>query len=189
MEKGNYLAFTLKSNYGVFREIITDISITYPHLNTQIDIKDIHHTKALWDTGATGSVITPSTIKALNLKPIGITKVNHAGGVDDANVYLVDILLPNRIRVQNVKVTECSEKAGNFGVIIGMDIIALGDFAFTNVGRKSMVSFRIPATSYIDYVQEDEERKIKYLKKVGRNAKCPCNSGKKVKDCCGKDIF
>ena len=31
--------------------------------------------------------------------------------------------------------------------------------------------------------KEDEE--IKEQKKVGRNEKCPCNSGKKFKHCCG----
>jgi len=33
----------------------------------------------------------------------------------------------------------------------------------------------------------DSERKVRYVKsKVGRNDPCPCGSGKKYKNCCGK---
>jgi hypothetical protein len=115
-------------------------------------------------------------------------EVNHAAGTSIENTYLVDIFLPNKIRIRDVDVTECAEQAGNFGVIIGMDVITLGDFAITNVGGKSIVSFRYPSIKTIDYVEENKQIRIKELKTLGRNAACPCGSGKKVKDCCGRGI-
>ena len=63
------------------------------------------HTNALWDTGATNCVITPSCAKSLNLKPVGLTKTHHAGGESIANVYLVTIALPNGVGIKGVRVT------------------------------------------------------------------------------------
>lgn len=187
MGKANH-AFTLQSKSGLFRELITDINVSVPQEANTVVAEDLYSTQALWDTGATNSVITASTVRVMGLKPISMTNVNHAGGTSLANVYLLDIHLPNQIRVQNVRVTECSDQAGSFGVIIGMDIISLGDFALTNVDGHSVFSFRLPSIQKIDYVEENEIDKLRQLKKIGRNAKCPCESGKKVKDCCGKGM-
>ena len=45
--------------------------------------------KALWDTGATGSVITLKVVNDCGLKPIALAKVHHAKGESTTNVYLV----------------------------------------------------------------------------------------------------
>jgi hypothetical protein len=91
-------------------------------------------------------------------------EVNHAGGTSVENVYLIDIILPNSIRIRDIDVTECSELAGNFGVIIGMDVITLGDFAVTNVGDSSVFSFRCPSTKTIDYVEKNKQLNAKNFK-------------------------
>jgi hypothetical protein len=46
--------------------------------------------------------------------------------------------------IRNVRVTEFIDE-NDFDVIIGMDIITCGDFAISNYGRKTVVSFRIPS--------------------------------------------
>ena len=94
------------------------------------------------------------TAKDLNLKPISVSRVSHADGTSLANVYLVNIYLPNNLIIPSVRVTECADSAGNFGVIIGMDVITMGDFSITNENNKTIVSFRIPSIKTIDYVQE-----------------------------------
>ena len=93
--------------------------------------------EALWDTGATNSVITSETAKKLIIQPMGITKIIHGGGTSLANVYLLNIYLPNNIVIQNIRVTEASDSIGDFGVIIGMDIIKLGDLAVTNFNNRT----------------------------------------------------
>jgi hypothetical protein len=40
-----------------------------------------------------------------------------------------------------------------FNVIIGMDIITLGDFAISNKDEKTVLSFRIPSVDTIDFSQ------------------------------------
>jgi len=185
-------AFTAVAQ-GRLREIITDSGVSVPFIsNPDGGSKNpvILRVKALWDTGATGSVITEATAKSLNLQPISKVKVSHAGGESIQSVYLVNIYLPNNLIVQNVRVTECQDTTGKFGLIIGMDIITLGDFAITNVNGNTAVSFRIPSVETIDYVKEYNEKKIAkpYIapKTPERNDPCPCGSGKKYKKCHGK---
>jgi hypothetical protein len=107
---------------------------------------------ALWDTGATNSVITSQTAKELNLPPIGSVIVNHAGGSSQATTYLVNLVLPNQVGFKGVQVSECPDS--EFGVIIGMDIICTGDFSITNLNNQTIMSFRHPSISTIDYVEE-----------------------------------
>ena len=151
-------AFTTKSK-GKLREIITDIEISLPFIENNIQNTDtrIFRTNALWDTGVTNCVVTTQTAKDLYLKPISVSKVLHAGGISLANVYLVNIYLPNNLVIPNVRVTECADNDGGFGAIIGMDIITLGDFAITNFEGNTTFSFRTPSTKTIDYIQEINE--------------------------------
>lgn len=184
------MAHSFTARYtGLARDIITDIHISKPTTDSkEVDgDKRVHKTSALWDTGATGSVITTAIAAQLGLKPTSMTRVFHAGGTTYENVYFVDIYLPNNVCVRGVRVTECPDTVGNFGVIIGMDIISFGDFSFTNVDRKSVFSFRTPSTETIDYAKYKRgiaEAPYVAAKAPGRNDKCPCGSGKKYKDCC-----
>jgi hypothetical protein len=180
-------AFTLKSN-GIIREIISDVGVSIPFVATAGIVSDkdvtIHRVKGLWDTGATGSCVTVSTAKALGLIPTGKVISNHAQGQSTVNTYLVNLYLPNNLVIPNVRVTECADTP-SFGVILGMDVITTGDFSITNVGGKSVVTFRMPSIKTLDYVQEANDTKAKAFAGVGRNDLCPCRSGKKFKHCHG----
>ena len=47
---------------------------------------------ALWDTGATNSVITQRVVNACGLKPTGTVRVDHAQGTtNNVPTFLVDI--------------------------------------------------------------------------------------------------
>lgn len=144
--------------------------------------------KAIWDTGATGSVISQKVVDELNLQPSGFIPVHHAGGCDLSPWYKINIMLPNNVGFSEIKVTQA--KLASADVLIGMDIIRLGDFSITNVNGKTTFSFRVPSLETIDYVKEQQSPEIQQpitaSKKVGRNAPCPCGSGKKYKHCCGK---
>jgi hypothetical protein len=181
------ISFTAKYP-GLMNKIITDAGVSLPFKVEEVNNNsvNIHNTQALWDTGASGSVVTQSTAKALNLIPIGSAMVSHAGGQSLHNRYLVNIVLPNKVMICGIPVTECPDTAGNFGVIIGMDVIAGGDFAVTNFQGKTVVSFRIPSIQEIDFVEEAKKINIK------PNAPCPCGKktwnkkSVKYKNCCGK---
>lgn len=142
---------------------------------------------AIWDTGATNSVISEKVIAELNLQNMGFAPVNHAGGQDVVPVYKVNIGLPNNVAFAEIKVTQ--GKLAGADVLIGMDIITKGDFSITNVGGKTVFSFRVPSVERIDYVKEKTKTMpIVKDKTPGRNDRCPCGSGKKFKNCHGKGI-
>jgi hypothetical protein len=186
----SFLAFTSKYN-GVADRIITEIRLSkaFSPKNVPSPLPPVVTTAALWDTGATKSVITPSVAKDLGVVPVGTVMVNSVHGASQCNTYLVNLYLPNKVAIPGVLVSECADTA-HFGAIIGMDVIGRGDFSITNVNGKTWVSFRIPSIAAIDYVDEAAKLKAELLRKqltpkVGRNEPCPCGSGKKYKKCCG----
>lgn len=107
---------------------------------------------AIWDTGATSSVITNRIVTDLALKPFTLTQVHHVNGTSTANVYMVNVILPNNVTIEQVPVTE-GRLAGGADVLIGMDIIGMGDFAVSNVNGKTVLTYRIPSAGEIDFVQ------------------------------------
>lgn len=171
-----FLAFTIKHN-GRANRIITDVRLSqaFDPNKAPNPGPPLYDTKALWDTGATGSVVTRATASALGLTPVGSTLVNHAGGSSQSNSYVVNVFLPNSVAIPGIMVSECQDiMGGTVGAIIGMDIISHGDFAITNVSGLTWMTFRIPSTSTVDYVGEFE--KVRFLG-ASRNQPCPC--GKK----------
>ena len=108
-------------------------------------------TMALWDTGASKSVISQALAKDLGLTPTGAINITHAGGTSISPTHIIHFHLPNKVRIQGVIVTEFPG-VPNFGAIIGMDVIGVGDMAITNVGGQTWMSFRCPSTTAIDYV-------------------------------------
>ena len=172
---------------GIANVLINEVSLTAAYF-PPTPSKNIIYRKffAIWDTGATNTIITEQVVKDCGLKPIGMAKAYHAGGAtEDVNVYLVNIRLPNAVEVYNLRVTE-GKLRGQANVLVGMDIMNKGDFAVTNYNGKTVFSFRIPSTERIDFIEQLPERKspVKVPPKVGRNDPCPCNSGKKYKNCC-----
>ncbi len=179
-------AFTIKYN-GRANRIHTEVSITdaFDPRNPPKVKPRAFKTKALWDTGASGSVITKETAKILGLTPCGTATVGHAAGTSKMNTYMVNIHLPNGVGVPGIRVTECPRIAHGVGAIVGMDIINIGDFSITNKNNETTMSYRLPSMEHIDYVKESRAP-IVSEQTVGRNAPCPCGSGKKYKRCCGK---
>lgn len=114
-----------------------------------------HQFTAIWDTGAQGSVITTGVAAACGLAPTGVSNVLGVHGAKKCFTYLVNIVLPNGVQVRDVRVTEGQLPGGPGGdVLIGMDIITLGDFAVTNKDGNTWFSFRVPSQIGIDYVAE-----------------------------------
>ena len=150
---------------GRARALETPIKISLPTAEEGAVLKNVQaiEYKGIWDTGATNSVITKKIIDELNLKPIGLVEVHHAAGKSFANRYLVNIILPNNVVIQSVAVTEGALIA--MDMLIGMDIITLGDFAVTNKDNRTTMSFRIPSCKEIDFVPESDQ--YNYVMKNG----------------------
>jgi predicted aspartyl protease len=119
---------------------------------------------AVWDTGASGSVISQKVVDELGLLPISLRWVNTANGTAFSPVYLVDFHIPlAKVILQGLNVT-----LGNLGpdldALIGMDVINAGDFAITNRGGKTKMSFRVPSQADTDFVIETNKQNALALK-------------------------
>lgn len=161
-------AFTTKYP-GRVRVLFNKINIGLPTVLNEFQSQglDLKEYIAIWDTGATHSAITKKVVDDLKLQPTGIRETKHAGGKSSNNTYLVNIALPNGVMIPNVRVTEVQlipddnvsdDKQPQ--VLIGMDIIGIGDFAVTNVDSKTVFSFRIPSVEVIDFVPGARENNV-----------------------------
>jgi hypothetical protein len=148
----DFHAFTLSAK-GLLRAIITEARISsafYPSSQPR-PTPPLVTFHAVWDTGATGSVISQEVVNRCGLEPIGLTDVVTTVGVRRCEVYLINIFLPNQVGFPNVPVTKAI--AGNTDVLIGMDLINKGDFALTHKDANTVFSFRYPSMTTIDFQQ------------------------------------
>ncbi len=144
-------ALTIRSSNGIVNCIISDVGVSRPYIEkTETSIQPF---RGIWDTGASGSVITKNVADKLDIKPTGQRMVNHAQGSDITNTYFVNLVLPSNVTVENVTVMEGKLPEG-VDLLIGMDIVTLGDFSITNKDGMTVMSFRIPSMVCHDYVAE-----------------------------------
>ncbi len=139
-------AFTARSTSGLSNRLTNDVFVV------NNDKKDVF--SALWDTGATGTCISMDVVEKLGLIPTGKKNIQTPSGTREVNTYLVGIILPNNVFIQDVEV--CDSEIGNqgLGVLLGMDIITKGDFSVSNFKGRTMFSFRIPSQNDTDYVPQ-----------------------------------
>ena len=107
---------------------------------------------AIWDTGASGSVITQAVVDACGLVPTGIAQVHGVHGPKQTETYLVNIALPNNVVFTGLRVTKGDILGAD--ILIGMDIINMGDFSVTNCDGRTKFSYRTPAIEHIDYAEQ-----------------------------------
>lgn len=150
--------------------------------------------RGLWDTGASGSVITQDVVDSLQLKQLTVTTVQHAAGTTLAEVYLISLKFPNSIGFRSIRVTK-GILGKDLSVLIGMDVILNGDFSITNHDGATEINFQVPSRGLRELCKVQEKLKIPSTAPIPataspqpsfpRNAPCPCGSGKKFKQCHG----
>jgi predicted aspartyl protease len=177
-KQGYYFTYEYR---GISRRLITPAMIEAAKTKQKtIEIK------ALWDTGATCSLIRREVALQLNLQPISKTFISTPSDKNaPSNVYLISLHLPNDTTFPNLQVAE--GELNGCDMLIGMDVICNGDFVVSNFGEKTTFTFRMPSLMKFDFSKESYLKPIRNEgEKVSRNDPCPCGSGKKYKHCCGK---
>jgi len=124
----------------IVREISTPVTLYSSFSSSEGKIVT---TSAVWDTGANHSILSPKIVQELGLCAIdtklvhGINKSNCLSDIVIATIRLTDdlVLTGRRFSVNNIPGTD---------VLIGMDIIMLGNFVINNTDGKSSFSFVIP---------------------------------------------
>ena len=163
-------AFTLQFNrrIRVLRDDDVGVSEAYDPVSDET-LPPVTRVNAVWDTGATGSVINKGVISALGLRPIDKQKIYTANGERIAEVYLVNIHLANGVIFSGLRVSD-GDIIGS-SILIGMDIIGRGDFAVTNHQGKTCMSFQVPSSRRIDFVRELELEKKAREKRRSRKSR------------------
>src|SRR5207253_4789755 len=170
----DWKALTITSNIGLLAVIESPCRISAAFdPTTDPQPPQSGDLKAVWDTGATGSVVTQNVVDALGLKPISLAQVHGVHSTETSEVFLVALFLPNAVGFPKVRVTK-GRLANNVDVLVGMDVITVGDFSITNKNGQTIFSFRVPSQHHVDYVaQHDREIKIEQVatQHAGRRGK------------------
>lgn len=142
-------AFTVTYK-GIVNRILSPVYIEKSKLPGDIsECSRSSQLAGIWDTGATKSCISHDVAISLGLTSIGKIDVWGIGGKTPKDQYIVNVILPNGVRFVNLTVSEGDLKG--FDVLIGMDIMSQGDVAFSNYGKQSAFSFRLPSCGKTDY--------------------------------------
>lgn len=135
------------------RELKTAVKVRYGNQSMEV--------LAQWDTGASGSCISQRAVQTLRPVRTGFRTVLTPTGSSIRGMYLIDLLLPNEVLVPDVPVVDTEIGDQGIDVLIGMDIISMGDFAVSNYGGNLVFTFRVPSIKTTDYVAEANREETK----------------------------
>jgi predicted aspartyl protease len=142
----NMLAIEMRWE-GKISRVITTASIRQSKdfcVENGYPLKPLVEVRALWDTGAETTFISAQLAQELGLKPLGDTiTVYGLYGSASAKVYMLDVVLPEKIVVADIPVPEISNYK-DFDIIIGMNIINRGTFTIDNENGNTTLYFSVP---------------------------------------------
>ena len=121
------------------RKIITPVNLYSIPYNASLTLS----TDALWDTGASISAITPVIMNKLKVTPVDKKTIAGIHSTQTVDIVYITVELPNSVIKKNIEVAVCNIPS-NVGMILGMDIILLGDFALSNGNSQTLFSFAAP---------------------------------------------
>lgn len=108
-----HLAFSIKYK-GIAKELVSEAEIINP-LNNQRK-----KYKAIWDTGATHTAITPKVLKELSLTIVDIATIVGVNSEPKyVQVALFNLLLPNNVSIKGVRGSVCTI-GSDADILIGM---------------------------------------------------------------------
>lgn len=151
----DFQAFTVK--FSGKTNVLTSgvgVSIAFDPKTLKEKPPQITEISAIWDTGASCTVISKEVANQLSLIPTGKTTITGVNHTSEENTYFVNIYLPNKVMLMYVKIVEAPALSGGAGMLVGMDIIGSGDFSVYNEDRKTVMSYRFPTIGGMDFAQE-----------------------------------
>ena len=131
---------------GCVGEIITSVRIGPADATDASIIRPQVEVDALWDTGADVTCIKPSLRDKLQLSQPKLTErivISGVGGDAYADSAPVQIWLDHGLVMKSWPVY-IADFPGDAELLIGMDIITMGDFVICNTNGKTSFSFAMP---------------------------------------------
>jgi len=140
---------SFRRDFGEFRKTLLTPMEVFPVASSDEAIRKTPvKLKALWDTGATLTAIKPQLRDKLKLCMVRANSSATIAGLGDSTYKADYTVMTLRIR-NNFEINWCPvfvvDYAVDVDIIIGMDIIGMGDFAVSNTNRKTLLSFIMPS--------------------------------------------
>ena len=85
-------------------------------------------------------------VKLLNLVPIDVVTISTPSSITQVNVYAVNIKI-NEALIENVRVCDSNIGSQGLDLLLGTDIIGMGDLMVSNYNNKTIMSLRFPTKS------------------------------------------
>jgi len=150
----DFQAFTIKYN-GITNVLLSEVGISEARdLKNQSKIPEVVTARAIWDTGASCTVITKKLAEKIGLVPTGKTTITGVNNSTLENTYIVNVYLPNKVCMIFLRIAEVQDLTGDADVLIGMDIIGAGDFSIFQENGKTILTYRYPSIGGTDFVVE-----------------------------------
>ena len=124
----------------IVREITTPISLFSSHASAE---GKCIKTFAVWDTGATHSVLSPKIVQELGLFPIDTCIVRGINHDQISDIVIASISLTSELFLTGRRFSVNNIPGAD--VLLGMDIITMGDFVINNADGQTLFSFVIPS--------------------------------------------
>ena len=134
-----------KSFNEIVEAVITECYVVMPEgiVDENGDRRYCKLENAVWDTGATNSIISRDVVDALGLKPTGRSSISSFAGIVDTDVYTIDLCFENGYRIEGVEVM-CGDYI-DYDMLIGIDVVNQGEIFVSTFGGKTTFYFRMPA--------------------------------------------
>lgn len=122
---------------------------------------------AVWDTGSTDTVVTRRVAEELSLEDLGEEEFTCVAGVGRFQTHIASLEFKGGMRIDSITVGEFVSCGHGYDVIIGMDVIGMGEFAVSSLNGLTTFSFRLPAKEHADFTKKfDEEEYLERLLKA-----------------------
>ena len=112
--------------------------------------KSINEVNTLIDTGANCSCISKDLVNLLKLSPIDIVTISTPSSITQVNVYVINIKI-HGIIIEDVRVCDSNIGSQGLDLLLGTDIINMGDLMVSNYNNKTILSLRFPTKSYLKF--------------------------------------
>jgi hypothetical protein len=98
---------------------------------------------AMVDTGATGTVITPTIAQKLGLQPVGVVQMGTPSTTQaiTANQYNIDMILPQGVTLASVMAIEAPLGGQHIQCLIGRDVLRHGVLIYIGYANQFTLSF------------------------------------------------
>lgn len=125
------------------RELAVPVAIACSMQGMVTGADALRDCKAIFDTGATSSMISSDIARALHLQSIDTALVTGVHGTERVSIYTIDVRFKGGFTLSTLHVAEAGADAG-FDLLIGMDVIARGSMLLSSHDKRTLFAFFYP---------------------------------------------